>query len=274
MLETQPRLLWTRTRAAVVLLSGCALAVCGGPAAHAARTDSKTVTSTNGAVTASFSYKRTDGTDYSGMRVKIKRAGAVRLRASIGSGFAPGSVIKQKPIEAIDLDADGEPEVLLPLFSRGAHCCVVVRVFRYRPASSSYATVKHDFGDVGFDLRNLDRDGPSEFLSKDPAFSGAFTSYAESRFPIQILRFRAGRFVDVTGSFPALVRKDVAAQKAALRRFRKAKYNARGALAALAADQYRLDPKTGAATVARGRALYGATYARSLRKLLRAGGYL
>jgi hypothetical protein len=43
----------------------------------------------------------------------------------------------RKSVVARDLDGDGEPEVVLGLYTGGAHCCYYAEVYRY--AKGSYA---------------------------------------------------------------------------------------------------------------------------------------
>jgi hypothetical protein len=247
-----------------------------GPASAKVTARTKTETGSLGQVKATFFYRKKGDIDYSDLTLSIDRNGALLLKAAKPfKDFWPGGFFKEPSMKVVDFEGDGEPEVLLNLYSGGAHCCVYAFIYRYQAATNSYVLVKRDFGDVEFNLRNLDKTGPPEFQSADPAFSGAFTSFAESRFPVQVLRFSGGTFTDVTTLFPALVQRDLAAQKRAFTRYRKHKYNARGALAAVAADQYHLGAKTaGDATLARGKRLYGAAYIRDVRKLLKSGGYI
>jgi hypothetical protein len=265
--------------AALVALLACLLMaglVGAGPAAAKITARTKTETASLGQVKATFFYRKKSPVTYTDLTLSIERNGALLLKAAKPfKDFWPGGFFDEPSLKVLDFEGNGEPEVLLNLYSGGAHCCTSAYVYRYQAATNSYKPVIRDFGDVGFKLKNLDRTGPLEFLSADPAFSGAFTSYAESRFPVQALSFANGRFTDVTASFPALVRRDLKAQKSAYSRFRKHHYNARGALAAVAADQYRLGAKAaGDATLARGKSLYGARYVKDVRKLLKRGGYI
>lgn len=97
-----------------------------------------------------------------------------------------------------DLDGDGEPEVVVAGYSGGAHCCTIGLVYRWDPASQSYLVATHEFGDPGFRVRDLDGDGIPELETEDDAFAYAFTSYAASLRPLQVIAYRAGAFADVT----------------------------------------------------------------------------
>ncbi|HEY7574210.1 MAG TPA: hypothetical protein VIB08_03555 [Thermoanaerobaculia bacterium] len=113
------------------------------------------------------------------------------------------------PLAAEDLDGNGEPEVLLDLYSGGAHCCSSTRIY-FRSGNGRYAMLSHDWGNAGYRLEDFDRDRKLEFLSADDAFSYAFTSYAASRRPPRIWRFEDGRLADVTRRHPKILEEDAA----------------------------------------------------------------
>lgn len=263
---------WSSAARAVALT--VALGVSLGAASTASAT---TVTDSRGGVKASFTYVQSkDKLTTSLKRLEIERDGALVLSDDLRKfkGSAPGGFKDQPSLKVSDLDGDGEPEVLLTQFTGGAHCCVTAEIYSYRAATTSYKRVETNFGSAGFHLRNLDREGVLEFQTVDPAFEDAYTSHVESRSPIQILRQRKGKLGDVTRSFPALVRRDLAALKKAYPRYRKDKANARGVLASIAAEQIVLGQRRGlAATYDRAAKAYGAQFVRSLKRFLRRTGY-
>jgi hypothetical protein len=108
-------------------------------------------------------------------------------------------------LQVRDLDADREPEVILDLFTGGAHCCTFSLIYRYDPALKQYTSIEHFWGNAGYGFKDLNRDGIPEFNSWDDAFAYAFASYAGSAYPPQIWQYRAGRMSDVTKSYPQLV---------------------------------------------------------------------
>ena len=160
-----------------------------GPAAAQAKTESDT----EGAVTATFSYTANkDRTQYRNLKVEINRAGATVLTTTLPryKDFWPGGAVDDSSVDVRDLDADGEPEVLVKLYSGGANCCLAALVFRYRAATNDYASVYTDYGRYGYTVRNLDGKGPPELVTADIRFSGAFgTVTADQRAPVRILRF-------------------------------------------------------------------------------------
>src|SRR5207247_597296 len=83
-----------------------------------------------------------------------------------------------RSVKAADLDGDGEPEVLVDLYTGGAHCCFFTYFFRY--SGGTYVRTRFFWGNPGYRLRDLDRDGRPEIVSANDAFPYYFTSYAFS----------------------------------------------------------------------------------------------
>jgi hypothetical protein len=178
-------------------------------------------------------------------------------------------------LQLVDLDADGEPEVLVDGFTGGAHCCAVTDVEGWVGGQQqSYFARTLRWGNGGYDLRDLDGDRRLEFVSADDRFSDAYTSHAASATPVQVLRYvGAGRALrPVTRRYPAVVRRDLRAHRALLRRARRQHYDARGIVAAIVADLYLLHrPSDARATLAartRSGELGGARAARAYRRAL------
>jgi len=204
----------------------------------------------SGSVRAVFSYDcDADRINCSNLRVRIARSGVTvydqPVRFVREDRLAPGRP-SERSILLRQLDPDPEPEVLLDVTTGGAHCCLLSNVYDFNGAG--YTRVGHRWNDPGYVLRNLDRRGRPEFVSGDPRFATLYTSFAESRFPIQIWRFQGRRFRAVTRSFPRTVRRDRDRQLRFYRTLRRQGADVRGALAAYQADNYLL----GRSTAARG----------------------
>jgi hypothetical protein len=245
-------------------------------ASTAAAAPVKTKTASSGSVRATVSWQPVKYFIAKDVRLSIVRGGRTWRSAKLGPS-TPWA------IKARDLDGDGEPEVLVDFYTGGAHCCLFTRIFRHTP--SGYVAFRHLWGDPSYRLRDLARDGSPELVSADDHFAYAFTSYAGSALPVQVWRYRAGRLVDVTRSFPAVVRKDAATWWKAYEDERSTvDSDPRGVLAAWMADQYLLGQEdAGWATLAQINAdgeLVGDTiwpagdaYLAKLRKFLTAHGY-
>lgn len=200
-----------------------------------------------GTVQATFTYRKTSSYEARDMRLFITRAEAPALSnddvgkackacsPTIPLGAFAGP--DEKSLTVRDLDADGEPEVLLDLYTGGAHCCFITVLYRWD--GMGYRRSVRQWGDPGYRLGDVGRDGKVEFLSANGSFAYAFCAYVCSYMPLQIWRLENGRFTDVTRSFPDRIAKDLASARSAYERARKrSSYRpfVKGILPAICAD--------------------------------------
>lgn len=241
-----------RTLATVALVVLVALAV-AAPAGAAPVT--RTQRAQNGPVVATLTWTQTDArNEYAyvkDIRVRIAREGAAPVDAAVTSGgdcpecgiqLGGRSNGKDRVVRVVDLNGDREPEVLVDLFTGGAHCCSEASVYELA-AGGRYAAHRLFFGNVGYRLQDLDGDGVPELRSNDDRFSYAFTSYAGSIQPLQILSYeRGGRLRNVTRAYPARIKKDAAGILKIYRenRTRTDGGDVRGVVAAYVAELFQL----------------------------------
>ena len=140
-------------------------------------------------------------------------------------------------LRVADVEADGQPDVLLNLYTGGAHCCNVTDLFRYDRARDDYSSLLHVWGDPGYSLERLDASKEYEFVTDDERFAYEFAAFAFSGLPLQILRLEDGRFVAVTRAYPKLVA-PAAAQQWRYYLDNRSDGTGLGFLAAWAADEY------------------------------------
>jgi hypothetical protein len=273
--------------------------VVASPAAAATKTE----TSTSGQVTASFTYdyKRTSfGTyDFSRLHLTIDRAGMRLVDSAVGEEQCAGclawpasqAVKGLSSVTVRDLDADGEPEVLLDLYSGGANCCWYSESYRFDEAQSKYIqkTLRPGLS-FPYTLKDLDKNGIPEFRTVDYRFAYKYGSNADTPRPLRIFNWGVGgKLVDVTLGFPRLASIDAAEYYKGYLRYRKVKdANVRGLLAAYLADSYnagngRVAWRRVVAAYRRGdvnkkfagdAGPHGKAYLTSLRKFLKKLGYL
>jgi hypothetical protein len=212
-------------------------------------------TATSGAVTATLSYDHVqDSPEWDNLQLTIARGGTDVLAVDPHSGdcespyCAPAGFQERPSVLVQDLDADGEPEVVVDLYTGGAHCCFLSRFYRFD--GTTYVPSDRNFGDPGYRIADLDADGVQELVTRDYRFGYAFTAFAFSLMPVRIYDLRAGTWQLVTTRFPDEIRKDA---KANWKYFLKARrYNEpRGAIAAWAADQFMLGHKATARSTLR-----------------------
>jgi hypothetical protein len=186
-----------------------------------------------------------------------------------------------------DLDADGEPEVVVDRWLSGTVCCTgSTTVHRY--ADGAYVPVAPKRLGSHYRVRDLDADGTPEIVSNDHRF---FTRFAPRVFgaylPIRIHAYAAGRFTVVTREHRPAVEQDRAALLAVLEKHQarldrgiRSRGENRGViravLPALLADDRLLGEREVAAERLRDAVRRGDVsrrYARRVRAFLRDAGY-
>jgi hypothetical protein len=259
-----------------VLLSTAIFLALAGPAS------AKIFSAQQDGVQATITYNKTTAT-----RLTIARNGstvfdaAPKLKECGDPGCAPTPFAGDPPLRVLDLDGDGQPEVVYSAYSGGAHCCSIAQVYRFD--GITYTATEQNFWDPGFRLKDLNRDGRPEWVTGDDAFAYRFTAYAFSGLPVQVFRYSAGKFTDVTKSFRALIKSDA---KRWLHTYKRARHltdgTEFGAAAAWAADQYHLGKRAAALRYLRreahagrlkGPGAHGARFVKALDRFLRKRGY-
>jgi hypothetical protein len=145
-------------------------------------------------------------------------------------------------VHVVDLEHTGEPDVVLDLYTGGAHCCTVEQIFSFDPISATYIErIERDFGDPLVRIVDLAHNGRFQLLTADDSFAYAFTDFAASGLPIQIFKFSGGRFIDVTRHYRRQVARDAARWLKAFKSMARFDYgDSVGVIAAWAADEDRL----------------------------------
>lgn len=200
----------------------------------------ETLAARGGAVRASVSFTERNYS-YERMGMKVVRAGRTVVDAPIQTlQCRDCNTFRPVSVEVRDLDG-GEPEVLLDMYTGGAHCCSVVLVLGYDAARKAYRSKLLFFGNYGYRLADLDHDGLPELSAFDERFVYTFTAYVFSAAPVQVWRYRQGRLLDVTRDFPGLIRRHAAGlAKSFLKTPVEKDIDLRSYVAAYVADEYLL----------------------------------
>jgi hypothetical protein len=204
-------------------------------------------TASAGDVTATYTYRDAGEGKWEDTRLTVTRAGVTAFDAVPRAPGSPGCEAPycgpagfgtRPSLHVLDVDGDGEPEVIVDLYTGGAHCCVVAELLRW--TGSAYATTTRDFADFGYTLQPPAAPGrPATFVTGDARFAYAFASFADSAFPVRLLTYVGGSWHDVTRDHPESLRADAARWAKAYHRLRRGTRSL-GVLAAWAADEYRL----------------------------------
>lgn len=225
-------------RRALIIAGVIALGLIATPAALA-----KTETAHAGNIRATLRFQG-KVPSFHGMHLTITRGGTVAYDQPVVAKLCdklcwPGVVAGGgSAVQVVDVEHNGDPDVLLNLYSGGAHCCTVMQVFSFDPATSTYVKTERNFGDPGMRLVDLQHNGQFEFLTADDSFAYRFTDFAASGLPIEILTFAGHQFTDVTRSYPKLVARDAGVWLKAFKNMAKQHYaDSVGVIAAWAADE-------------------------------------
>jgi hypothetical protein len=210
----------------------------------------KDETAISGSVTAtlSYDYKKTQygSFEFSNVKVTIDRAGQRLVDGKALGGECmecngyPAGGAQVDSIAVRDLDADGEPEVLIDMFTGGANCCFYSLALRFDETTSTYVEdLLHPTMSFPYVLKDLNGDGAPEFRSADYRFAYQYGSNADTPRPLQIFDYERGKLIDVTIAYPKLARREANSLYRTYLTLRKQKeVNLRGLLAAYLADSY------------------------------------
>jgi hypothetical protein len=126
----------------------------------------QTLSARGGAVRASVTFTERNFF-FERIRMKVVRRGRTLLDSPVQRLHCPEcNTFRPAAVRVRDLDG-GEPEVLLDMYSGGAHCCSVLLVLRYDAAVRTYRSKLLSFGNYGYRLVDLDRDGLPELSAYD-----------------------------------------------------------------------------------------------------------
>ena len=119
-----------------------------------------------------------------------------------------GIAAKQDSVRLRDLDADREPEVIVDLFTGGAHCCAFSTIYTFEEGTGKYARVRRNWRDAGYRIQDVGRDGTVELRSRDARFGYAFPPTPSPTCRCSIFRLGEGRLTDVTPNYRRWLRAD------------------------------------------------------------------
>ena len=183
----------------------------GAAATAAPKGSSGSVRTKAGDVSATVTYRLTKQgmiKVFGGLRLTVMAAGKTTLRKVKLPGVSAGYLVKPE-VQLVDVTADGALDVVVNTNSGGAHCCQISSIAR-STASGWSKPVTRNWRDYGYKLVDLGGTATPEFEAFDDRFIERYTSYAGSRAPIRIWSMAGGKLVDVTKTFPDLVRADAA----------------------------------------------------------------
>lgn len=107
-------------------------------------------------------------------------------------------------IKDYDLDGNGKREILIQMYSGGAHCCTELFAGELRN-DIFVITDSVNWGNSFYEITDLNNDRKLEITGVNDMFAYAFTNYAQSQFNLLIYGFDSGKFINITNKFPDIV---------------------------------------------------------------------
>lgn len=211
--------------------------------ASATNVSAATLTVKSGSETVTLTYRGT-GLVYHGLTLTETRDGTVVDHQLVHSAWCAdrcGPIdypSTKAALHVVRLGRSATQNIVLTLYSGGAHCCTIEQVYATTPTNGHLSDVERNFGDPGVRLVDLGPAKSEDFLTANDAFAYKFTDFAASGMPIEILRFYSGAFHDVTRTFPGLIAKDAAQWMGAFNAAATSHYDdTTGVVAAWVADE-------------------------------------
>lgn len=261
-------------------LLAAAVLLVAAPAQAKVAAGTRTVTLGN--VSATFSWSAGQFTTATKPHLKIVRDGATMVDANLAKACQLCTDVgdPKHALHLRDLRMDGDPEVMVDLYSGGAHCCYSTVIYGF--AGGAYHRTVQYWGSSFYRVEQADGDGIADLLSADDRFSYEFAPYVASWRPIQLFNYDGRRLVDHTRRFKTDIRKDMRLADQAIVDARKLG-DARGIIAGRVADMALLGQdidayleKALARGDLKGSGPYpaGRKYIAALKKFLRKTGYI
>jgi hypothetical protein len=153
-----------------------------------------------GDVKAVLSYTEQKGEDGETMRSPIVTVFAGGKEVAKLGGEDVGFADPPVSLQIAELDpSNSQPEVVVSLYTGGAHCCSDTSVITASADGSSWATVEvGEFDGSPLLATDLNGDGRYEFATRDNAFLYTFGCYACSEAPLQVLAVENGAVKNVS----------------------------------------------------------------------------
>ena len=107
-------------------------------------------------------------------------------------------------IKEYDLNNDGNKEILIEMYSGGAHCCTSLYLGKFINDKFMFMDTVF-WGNSYYSVEDLNKDGKLEINGSSDMFAYAFTNYAETKFPLLIYSFNGSKFVNVTSDYKEII---------------------------------------------------------------------
>ena len=108
-----------------------------------------------------------------------------------------------------DITGEGHPDVIIQVFTGGAHCCFSTIVYDLGPTLSK--VLEAPLSNCGGRFEDLDGDGVMEYLTCDDLFAYRYCAYAASPMVDVVLQYEPGRgYLPASPRFPEIYAEELA----------------------------------------------------------------
>ncbi len=125
--------------------------------------------------------------------IEIRKEG-VPVFSKEGFYFHIGSIAQgdTETLESTDITGDGRADLVISEYTGGAHCCLLLHIFKLEPKFRYIQSINAKHSNVYF--QNLDADPALELVMQDWTFAYWNTAFAESPAPEVILKYNGGNY--------------------------------------------------------------------------------
>ncbi len=130
------------------------------------------------------------------------------LSASGQPDITVGDVSGINDLSGADITGEGNPDLVVELFTGGAHCCFSTIVYDLGPTPTK--VLETPLSNCGGRFENLDADNIPEFHTCDDLFAYRYCSYAASPMAEVVLQYQPGAgYVPASPRFPQLYAQEI-----------------------------------------------------------------
>jgi hypothetical protein len=195
----------------LAILAALAAAALAPAAALADGSNAGTETVKAGPVSATLSWDAAED-DLANVRLSISRAGAVlfdRAIPKVCSQACDPSVPDTDNFQLVDLDGDGEPEVVVNA-ETGDCCDEMIGIYGFNATTGTYTELAKNLGDSLVDIDDTDNNGTIEIVGNDQRFENLVPGHTSYFFPPVVYAYEhpasGPQLVDRTRKSPIVVK--------------------------------------------------------------------
>jgi len=152
--------------------------------ARASGSNAGTETATAGPVSATLTWDAGEE-DPTNLRLSISRAGSVLFNRAIPGVCRQAcdlSVPDNDNFQLVDLDRDGEPEVVVS--AEPNECCdTTIGIYGFNAAAGTYTELAKDMGETLVEIGDIDDNGTTEIIGNDQRFKNLVPGHSSLFFP-------------------------------------------------------------------------------------------